>query len=324
MSTPHLPAELLDHVVDYLHDTKHALRNCCLVSKSWIPRTRTHLFANVLFRHEQDLESWRETFPDPSTSPARYTETLRVHCLHIATAADAKPGGWIRGFSRVVHLKLSSYDGLEVSLLPFHGFSPVIKSLYVGFDVFPSSPIFDLILSFPLLEDLTVHTHRAETNDGDGPDGFPTTIRPPNPPMFTGSLELAIPGVTSITRQLVSLPSGIHFRKFTVTWDREADILPITALVERCSHTLESLSISCESFGVSIRRLHPYPYLTLVPSRVNRTRSLEGDKTPRCGFSAHIAKRRVDHHGNPNNHTQTSRPSEDLDSRCLLPDLLRC
>jgi hypothetical protein len=43
ISVSRLPAEMLDHVVDHLYDTEDALRNCCLVSKSWIPRTRKHL-----------------------------------------------------------------------------------------------------------------------------------------------------------------------------------------------------------------------------------------------------------------------------------------
>jgi len=105
MSNPRLPAELLDHVVDFLHDTKYALRSCCLVSKLWIPRTRMHLFADVTFLAETRLESWKETFPDPSTSPAHYTKTLFIDCL-LVTVSDAEAGGWIRSFSRVMHLKM--------------------------------------------------------------------------------------------------------------------------------------------------------------------------------------------------------------------------
>jgi hypothetical protein len=47
MSNSRLPAETLDHVVDHLPTTKDALRNCCLVSKLWVPRARKRLFANV-------------------------------------------------------------------------------------------------------------------------------------------------------------------------------------------------------------------------------------------------------------------------------------
>ena len=139
MSNPHLPPELLDCIVDHLHDIKYTLRECCLVSKSWVPRVRKHLFAKVWFVTRGDVESWKETFPDPSTSPARYTKYLRVDCPRIVTATDAEAGGWITTFSRVVHLKLNRYYQPAVSLLPFHGLSPVLKSLHVGFVTPPSS-----------------------------------------------------------------------------------------------------------------------------------------------------------------------------------------
>ena len=263
MPIPHLPAELLDHVVDHLRDTKDALSNCCLVSKSWIPRTREHIFANVRFRTKEDLESWKETFPNPSTSPARYTKSLQIKCLPDITAADAEPGGWIRDFSHVVHFRFSEYDGRGVYLLPFHGFSSVLKSLRVEFYISP--PTFDFILSFPLLEDLAVNFCMVETYDGDGSDGLPTVIQPSDPPMFTGSLELVITGLKPFIRQLLSLPGGIHFRKFAARWSYERDILPTTSLVGGCSHTLESLRITREDFGASIRRLGLYRYLTLFP-----------------------------------------------------------
>jgi hypothetical protein len=80
MSNPRLPAETLDRMVDYLHDTRDALRNCCLVSKSWVPRTRRHLFADIKFYTTKSLQSWKNVFPDPANSPARYTKTLTVRC----------------------------------------------------------------------------------------------------------------------------------------------------------------------------------------------------------------------------------------------------
>jgi len=38
-SNPYLPPEILDYIVDLLHNSPNALKECCLVSKSWIPRT---------------------------------------------------------------------------------------------------------------------------------------------------------------------------------------------------------------------------------------------------------------------------------------------
>ena len=250
MSVPHLPPELLDHVVNLLRGKKRVLRNCCLVSKSWIPRTRKHLFATIRFETERDLVSWKNTFPDPSTSPACHTETLKIGCSHAVTAADADVGGWIRGFSGVVDLEVGSQktyaDESEISLVPLYGFSPVVKSLRADFIVLPPSQMFDLILSFPLLEDLTVdNAYHASAHDGVGSGGIPSPVRPSNlpVPMLTGSLELSRGGVRPMAPRLLSLPDGIHFRKLILMQFHNEDLPLTTGLVEACSHTLESLDI---------------------------------------------------------------------------------
>jgi hypothetical protein len=264
MSSPHLPSEILDLIVDHLHDTRRALRNCCLVAKSWLQRTRKHLFANVDFPFVETLQSWKETFPDPSTSPARYAKTLSVGCLEVVTAADADVGGWIRGFSRVEHLDIRvdtfNFDDPAAALVPFHGLSPVIKSLRVDILALPHSPIINLISSFPLLEDLAVTIHYGRWDEtGDGPEGDETltAAQPLTPPMFTGSLELHLKeGAKAFVRRLLSLPGGIHFRKLAMTCLRGRDLLLTTGLVEACSRTLESLDITFHLLGMSNRHLH--------------------------------------------------------------------
>jgi len=262
MTTPRLPAELLDYIVDHLHDTEDALRNCCLVSKSWIPRTRKHLFAEVRFGGPGDLDAWEETFP--STSPGRYTKTLTIDQPDAVMAADAQIGGWIESFSHVVHLELGRSglilvdDKLAIFLVPLQGLSPFVKSLDIDCFALPSSPIFDLIISFPLLEDLTLANYGEGANGDDGSNGLPIAAQPSNLPAFTGSLEVTVIGPAPIARQLSSLPGGIHFRKLTLTWYCRNDISLITALVERCSHTLESLDITCDPLCASIWHLHPY------------------------------------------------------------------
>jgi len=70
MSNPYLPRETLDHIVDLLHDKPETLKEYCLVSKPWIPRT---LFE---FISVEVLESWKKSFPDPQTSPACHAHTL--------------------------------------------------------------------------------------------------------------------------------------------------------------------------------------------------------------------------------------------------------
>ena len=265
MSNPHLPPEILDHTVDLLHDDQDALKQCCLVSKSWIPRAREHLFAAIRLRAERHLGSWKKTFPDPSTSPARYTKTLIIHCAHVVTAADADAGGWVRDFSRLVRLEMDAEAIMMyspepvISLAPFHGFSRTVKSLLVNSAIIPPSQIFNFILSFSLLEDLTVIRHGTSVYDGGSSDGPSTVAHPLNPPAFTGSLNLSLTeGMGHIASKLLSLPGGIHFRSLTLMRHCKED-LPLTMmLVAECSRTLESLDISCGLISTSILYLLPH------------------------------------------------------------------
>ena len=264
MPNPNLPVEILDYIADYLHDTNDALRNCCLISKSWISRTRKHLFANIKFHVVEDVRSWKKMFPDPSTSPARYAKALYFD-PDVVLVADREVGGWIRGFSRVEHLEVvglgAFFPRRPPHLAPFHGFSPVIKSLRVAVPILPLSQIFNLILSFPLLEDLDVMQTRAHgvwVDNGDipGEDEMLTAAQLLRPPLFTGSLELYLMGgMEHFTRRLLSLPGSIHFRKLIWTWLYEENLPSMKALVEGCSHTLESLDIACDLRGMAILHL---------------------------------------------------------------------
>ena len=257
MSTPHLPPEILDHIVDLLHDDQNALEECCLVSKSWIPRTRKHIFADIRFDVKEELESWKGTFPDPITSPAHYTKTLHVSCLRFVVPMDAGVGGWIRGFSRVVNLEFNTRytlhaDELAVFLAPFHGLSPAVKTLRVDFAVLPPSRIFNFILTFPLLEDLTLigDVDNTSIDNDDDLNELLTAVRLSNPPAFNGSLELPLNrGTRPIGRRLLFLQGGIHFRKPVLVWHREDEFSLAVALLEKCPHTLESLDITRSIFG---------------------------------------------------------------------------
>jgi hypothetical protein len=195
-----------------------------------------------------------------------------------------------------VQLELYRHGLLTESIfVPFYRLPPATKSLRVTAPALMSSRIFDLILSFPLLEDLAVRTYFGSTVDSG--DGLSIAVQPPGPPAFTGSLELYLKGgMKSFTRRLLSPAGGIHFQKLSLTWRGREDSLLITALVEECHYTLRSLDIT----------------------------SLEVDKTRRYGFSARIAKRRMGHRGAPNDHFQTSRSSTDHDLCVLPPDYRRC
>ena len=261
MSSPRLPTELLDQTVDILQDSTNALKSCCLVSKSWIPRVRKHLFANTAFRTPRDLKSWKSMFPDPSTSPARYTKSLFVKLPLVVTASDAEEGGWIRTFSRVVHFNVD-IDGTKdweyLILIPFHGFSPAIKSLLISFSNFPPSRIFNLINSFPLLEDLSVITLNFFLIT-EGYNLNPRQAETPSssPPVFTGCLKLSLGcGMDDIVSRLLLQPDGIRFRKLDLSWEFKDDISSTRKLVAMCYSTLESLSIQNSLGGMFVLHSH--------------------------------------------------------------------
>ena len=254
MPHPRLPVELLDCIVDHLHDARDTLKSCCLTSGSWIPRTRKHLFAKVTFREAKDLQSWKNTFPDPSTSPANYARNLVIWCVEAVTTADAEERGWIPTFSRVVHFELE-FEAPEISLLPFHGFSPALRSLRlrVYYGLFPFPRIFNLIHSFPLIEDLSLISngdHSIEDIDGQH-----AAVQPP----LTGSLELFVEhGMDYIVSRLFPSQNNLHFRELDLELTHENDILVVSALVERCRFTLESLKVDIWRYRTFVQDLCPY------------------------------------------------------------------
>ena len=246
MSRPRFPVELLDYIVDHLHDVRDALESCCLVSTSWIPRTRRHLFAKVAFRSEKDLQSWKSVFPEPSTSPACYPHHLVICCLEAVTPADAEERGWIPTFSRVVRFDMD-FDVPEISLLPFYGSSPSLRSLQIYYSSFPFPRILNLIHSFPLIDDLSL------ISGGDDPiediDGPHAAVQPP----LTGCLELyARDGMDYLVSRLFPTQNDLYFRKLDLESADEVDILVVSALVERCRFTLESFKVDIGHYRMSV------------------------------------------------------------------------
>ena len=80
MSTsPRLPPELCDHIIDQLRDNPDALKTCSVVSKSWTARSQKHIFSTINFAGDPDIVAWQNAFPDPVNSPAHYARRLTVN-----------------------------------------------------------------------------------------------------------------------------------------------------------------------------------------------------------------------------------------------------
>lgn len=216
---PNLPSETVDCIIDLLHNEPKTLKACCLVSKSWIPRTRKYLFANIVFHSIADLERWKKRFPDPSNSPALYTPTLTICCpMAVLTAllqsAPRKVGSWVEEERWPCVLWV-----LRNLLTSCYNFSPVLRSLRVEYLILPCPEFFDLICSFPLLEDLAIS---GQDKSLDGVDDLyeSRNVYPSTSPPLTGTLAFTITGprgMRNTTRRLLELPNGLHFRELTVS-----------------------------------------------------------------------------------------------------------
>ena len=238
-----LPPELLDLIADHLHKEPATLKACCIVSKSWISRTRKYLFAHIqFFSPMRSVELWKQTFPDPSSSLAPYTRTFSFLEFHSTTLVNPDVIGWIRSFDRVENLFLGFIrDSHGASLVQLHGFSPALKSISLAYSTGLLSKILNFISTFPLLEDLVLMAGPYSNDTG-------KWISPSTSPKFTGSLHID-GGVPSITRWLCGLPGGLHFRQIHLSY--QDDYTPLIAsLVSKCSNTLESLIISGDDLGV--------------------------------------------------------------------------
>ena len=244
---PSLPQEMVDHIVGFIHDDREALKQCCLVSRSWAHRTRPRLFNDVCFKTPEAFSAWKKNIPpylDPAESPAIYTHSLSFHHAELVTNNDVN---WIRSFTNVVRLEVrivkpyNSRRGRTRSqnFAPFHDLLPTVKSLSLRWYTLLQREVFDFICSFRLLENLELSGYgslRAVGGEGAVSPCLPVSI---------GTLVLKTT-LGDFARRLLELPYLPHLRK--IVWNVQRGnfrFKPVKALVERCSDTLEYICIDC-------------------------------------------------------------------------------
>lgn len=60
-----LPQELIDMIIDFLHDDKTTLSTCCLVSRYWVVSSRLHFFRKIVLRYTSYISKYRMDGIDP-------------------------------------------------------------------------------------------------------------------------------------------------------------------------------------------------------------------------------------------------------------------
>ena len=82
----HPPPEIVDLIIDHLHDQPATFKTCCVVSKSWVPRTRKQLFSHVEFHDSKSPSNY-------GRGPFRILPTLP---LNTSAVSSLTPLSWIR------------------------------------------------------------------------------------------------------------------------------------------------------------------------------------------------------------------------------------
>jgi hypothetical protein len=272
MTQPHLPPNVTDYIIDLICDDPKTLQACCLVSKSWIPRSRAHIFNSVEFETSIQQEAWKKTFPIPQLSPAHLVRSLKLSSLSACYSSSAEGDDWIQPFTNVVRLEL---DSILIPSIP-SCLHLSVKSLIVPCNFFLFPRTLDLIRSFPHLEDLDISKKPAYSGYFDRGVHFRPSVETPSP--FTGTLVIAAKP-ESVASSLLSLQDGLRFREIVWMPYPRDKIEWAMALVERCSDTLEYFKIGhpvlgklCSFGGVQYFNIDvDFPLLQIPHQRLQST-----------------------------------------------------
>ncbi|KAL4248503.1 hypothetical protein ABKN59_007776 [Abortiporus biennis] len=139
--------EILDLIIDNLHDDTKSLRSCSLVSKSWLPSSRYHLFETKtiyveFYFPEIPSRVGLESFLTFILSSSAIAETVRTLIL---------VGGLANKLPFLRHLKLQKLDltcGHLASMSPYDSFIrlPIAKLSLYGVSIDQSINIIDNFL----------------------------------------------------------------------------------------------------------------------------------------------------------------------------------
>jgi len=234
-----LPPEIVDHIID-LTNNHRTLQACSLVAKSWVCRSRVHLFRDVvLFSHRR----WQRVMPVGENSPATYTRTLTMG------QSGTPQGKWInidnlypflshlRDFKNVENLILDGWEPhgfSEGGLKKYFGhFGEHLRSLELGGQRMSPESFIILLGLLPNLEDLSVK-ERIE--------GSETTRIPSVLPKLSGRLTIRV-HTTSLFPTLCKF--ALRFRVICLQEHRH----DYQQLIDACAGTLVDFRAMSLDYG---------------------------------------------------------------------------
>ena len=241
---PRVPQEIIDEILDHLaaniptsnpHSNLavRSLQSCALVSKSWVPLCRRHLFHTILFV-PKDMVKWLSMFPVPEESPAHHVKDLRlfVRC-HNSVPEQFFP--YTPRFTNVERVTLLGVTRFWIPL--FWRLPHSVTSLTVKADMVGLTHLRDVMAQPKNLNNLSLSGSILIADRWTSP-GLGTVLRG----RFGERLGLT-EGYASkeVMDMLLDIPTGLHFTEVDIRSTREC-FLSTVKLAEACSKTLVKLS----------------------------------------------------------------------------------
>lgn len=240
---PRVPQEVIDEILGHLGASSdlESLRSCALVSRSWVPSCRQHLFRTVTFSW-LGIERWVETFPVPEEGPAHLVRDLAIRIGR----GERTPEGvfeYSPWFTNVARVTLSASQGCPFYIAPYWRLPQSTTSLIIDAESIALSQILDIMTGLPNLDDLSLSgtyllNKLLPLEAGTNPMG-----------RFGGRLRL-IGGLAdeSLMDALLEIPSGLRFTEVEVRCTRNS-LLSTVRLAEGCSETLVKLSYTISLYS---------------------------------------------------------------------------
>jgi hypothetical protein len=247
MALPAIPQELVDYIIDHLHNDKPSLAACSLVCRDWIPPSRYH-FLPKLSLNFVDIHHCLYILESPLCTIVPRIRHLSLHGFHGARFRVALS----RLASRLLHvrrLSLVSVQWCSPCQGEFTCAFPELSELILVDCHFKTMKNFvDCIGTWHEVESVTVSNTLWL---------FETTVLPFRPsrlpcaPVALRTLHLKTNPKSPILQWLLHHPRSYRdLSSFSAEDVSDGEILPLTSFIQSVGPTLQSLRISSHEEGL--------------------------------------------------------------------------
>lgn len=245
----HLAQELVDHIIDFLHNHPTTLLQASLVSRAWVGRTRTHLFKTIRITRPEQVTSSNLSYLTPL---CKYAQTLRFTW----PGNTFDPASVLDCFKHSELLFLTIYSCFELRDLDE-------RSIRRCFTMFPCTSIITLELCgippadgtilnllslFPNADNLTISVASSrKVGPGPGPFGYEERMSVQRvSPRLGGSFKFSDPPGSDFfryrrgrtLRAIAALPHQFQSVSLNIREQRWEDVLVFLGSCSRTSRTL--------------------------------------------------------------------------------------